>query len=43
MFSEVEERTYPKVGHMGIMVALAPGFRNLAPLRDDIVRFVTCR
>jgi acetyl esterase/lipase len=39
----VKERTYPKVGHMGIMVALAPGFRNLAPLRDDIVRFVKAR
>lgn len=38
--SEVEERTYPKVGHMGIMVAMAPGFRNRAPLREDIVRFV---
>jgi acetyl esterase/lipase len=38
--SQVEERTYPKVGHMGIIVALAPGFRSLAPLRDDIVRFV---
>ncbi len=38
--SEVEERTYPSVGHMGIMVALAPGFRGRAPLRDDIVRFV---
>lgn len=38
--SQVEQRTYPKVGHMGIMVALAPGFRGLAPLRDDIVRFV---
>jgi acetyl esterase/lipase len=41
--SDVEERTYPNVGHMGIMVALAPGFRNRAPLRDDIVRFVTGR
>src|SRR5262249_31632262 len=41
--SQVEERTYPKVGHMGIMVALAPGFRRLAPLRDDIVRFVNGR
>jgi len=39
--SDVEERTYPKVGHMGIMVALAPGFRHLAPIRDDIARFVT--
>jgi acetyl esterase/lipase len=41
--SNVEERTYPNVGHMGIMVALAPGFRKRAPLRDDIVRFVTGR
>jgi len=41
--SNVEERTYPKVGHMGIMVALAPGFRHLAPLRDDIVAFVNAR
>ena len=39
--SPVEEHTYPNVGHMGIMVALAPGFRSLASLRDDIVRFVT--
>ena len=38
--SEVEEILYPGIGHMGIMLALAPGFRRRAPLRDDIVRFV---
>src|SRR5438552_16366658 len=36
----VEEFVYPGVGHMGIMLALARGFRRRAPLRDDIVRFV---
>ena len=38
--SEVEEIVYPGVGHMGIILALAPGFRHRAPLRDDIARFV---
>ena len=38
--SEVDEITYPNVGHMGIMLALAPGFRDRAPLREDLVRFV---
>ncbi len=38
--SGVEARIYPGIGHMGIMLALAPGFGHLAPLRDDIVRFV---
>ncbi len=38
--SEVDEITYPNVGHMGIMLALAPGFRDRTPLRDDIARFV---
>ena len=38
--NEVEEIVYPGVGHMGIMLALAPGFRHRAPLRDDIARFV---
>ena len=37
----VEERLYPGIGHMTIMLALAPGFRHLAPLREDIARFVT--
>lgn len=38
--SEVEERIYPDVGHMGIILSLAPAFRRRAPLRADIVRFV---
>jgi acetyl esterase/lipase len=38
--SEVEEITYPHIGHMGIMLALAPGFRHRARLREDIARFV---
>jgi acetyl esterase/lipase len=38
--SEVEEKIYPGVGHMGIILSLARGFRRLAPLRDDIARFV---
>jgi hypothetical protein len=36
----VEEITYPNVGHMGIMLALAPGFRGRAPLREDMANFV---
>src|SRR5260370_691151 len=38
--SEVEEITYPHTSHMTIMLALAPGFRHRAPLRDDIANFV---
>jgi hypothetical protein len=38
--SAVDEITYPNVGHMGIMLALAPGFRHRAPLRENIARFV---
>ena len=38
--SEAEEVIYPGIGHMGIMLALAPGFRGRAPLRDDIARFI---
>ena len=38
--SEVEEVIYPHTGHMGIMLALAPGFRHRAGLREDIARFV---
>ena len=41
--SEVEERVYPRIGHMSIMLALAPGFRRIAPLREDIARFVRTR
>jgi acetyl esterase/lipase len=38
--SEVEEVIYPGVGHAGIVAALAPGFRNRAPVRKDIAAFV---
>jgi acetyl esterase/lipase len=38
--SEVQEIIYPGIGHMGIMLALAPGFRGRAPIREDIARFI---
>jgi len=38
--SKVEEIIYPCLGHSGIMLALAPGFRRLAPIRADIERFI---
>jgi acetyl esterase/lipase len=38
--SEVEEIIYPHISHMSIMLALAPGFRHRAPLREDIANFV---
>jgi acetyl esterase/lipase len=38
--SEVQQIIYPGIGHMGIMLALAPGFRHRAPVREDIARFV---
>jgi acetyl esterase/lipase len=38
--SEVEEIVYPGIGHMGIILSLARGFRRIAPLREDIARFV---
>ena len=38
--SDVEERVYPGIGHMTIMLALAPGFRRLAPLLSDIAQFI---
>jgi acetyl esterase/lipase len=38
--SKVEEIVYPRLGHSGIMLALAPGFRRLAPIRADMVRFI---
>jgi acetyl esterase/lipase len=39
--SAAEEIIYPKAGHMGIILSLAPRFRHLASLRDDIARFVS--
>jgi acetyl esterase/lipase len=38
--SEVEVKSYPGVGHIGIILSLAPGFRGNTTLRDDIVQFV---
>lgn len=38
--SAVQLITYPGVGHIGIILSLAPGFRARTTLRDDIVRFV---
>jgi acetyl esterase/lipase len=39
--SAVEEIVYPEAGHMGIILSLAPRYRHIAGLRDDIARFVT--
>ena len=38
--TNVELRTYPNVGHIGIVLALAEGFRSTAPLLDDIDQFI---
>ena len=38
--SPVEVATYPGVGHIGILLSLAPGFRGNTTLRQDIVAFV---
>lgn len=36
----VQERVYPGVGHIGIVLALAKGFRGKAPVLEDIDRFI---
>jgi hypothetical protein len=36
----VEEVLYPGIGHAGIVAALAPRYRNRAPVRKDIAAFV---
>jgi len=38
--SEVEVKSYPGVGHIGIILSLAPGFRGNTTLREDITNFV---
>ena len=38
--SKVKVVTYPGVGHIGIILSLAPGFRGRTALRDDITDFV---
>jgi acetyl esterase/lipase len=37
--ARVEVKTYPGVGHPGILLALGKSFRGNAPALDDIVRF----
>ena len=38
--SPVEVAAYPGVGHIGIILSLAPGFQDRTTLRQDISRFV---
>lgn len=38
--SPVEEHIYPGVGHIGILLSLARGFRDNTLLREDIARFI---
>jgi acetyl esterase/lipase len=38
--SEVELKSYPGTGHIGIILSLAPGFRGNTALRDDVTQFV---
>lgn len=38
--SPVEEKIYPGVGHVGIILSLAPVLRGNTTLRKDIIRFV---
>lgn len=40
MQSPVEVKTYPDVGHVGIVLSLAHGFRSKAPMLDDIDAFI---
>ena len=37
---KADVRTYHRVGHVGIVLALAAPFRWLAPILDDIVEFI---
>jgi acetyl esterase/lipase len=39
--NEVEEIVYPGIEHFRIILALAPLFRSMNPIRADIVRFVS--
>jgi acetyl esterase/lipase len=38
--SPVEEKFYPGIGHIGIILSLAPGLRGMTTLRGDMIRFV---
>jgi acetyl esterase/lipase len=39
----VVEKTYPRIGHAGILTAFAGPFRDRAPVLDDVVAFVKSR
>jgi acetyl esterase/lipase len=39
--SPVEVKSYPGVGHIGIILSLAPGFRGRTTLRQDVLDFIT--
>ena len=39
--SEVDEIVYPRIDHFRIILALAPLFRWIVPIRADILRFVS--
>jgi acetyl esterase/lipase len=41
--SPYEEIEYPGIGHIGILLSLAPGLRGNTTLRDDMVKFVETR
>ena len=41
--SPVETKVYPGIGHIGIILTMAPLFRARAPLRQDIVDFITAQ
>jgi acetyl esterase/lipase len=38
--NEVETRAYPGVGHIGIILSLAPGLRSRTTLREDVLNFI---
>lgn len=38
--NSVEVKVYPGIGHLGILLSLAPGLRGNTTLRKDIIRFV---
>ncbi len=41
--SAVQVIKYPGIGHVGIILSLAPGFRGKTTLREDMLRFIQSR
>ncbi|MEN2749157.1 alpha/beta hydrolase, partial [Sphingomonas sp. T9W2] len=39
----VEQHAYPRLGHIGILLALARPFRGRGPVLDDVSRFIQLR